>query len=82
MKPILKETEILLKNIHDTIQLSSPHWLLKQLVVIFDFTKLTEKNIHHLIVQKKLPNIAEKYLNYTKMALKTATELNIEQNKT
>ena len=40
MKHILEDTDISLTNIHDSIQLSSPPWLLKQPVVILDLNKL------------------------------------------
>ena len=40
MKHILEDTDISLTNIQDTIQLSSPPWLLKEPVVILDLNKL------------------------------------------
>ena len=48
MKHILEDTAISLTNIHDTVQLSSPPWLLKQPVVILDLIKLP-KNKNHLL---------------------------------
>ena len=65
MKPIHKKAQISLSNIHDTIQLSSSSWLLKQPVVIFDLTKLAKKNTHPLIYQEKPSNFQEKYTNYS-----------------
>ena len=65
MKPILEEADISLTNIHDTVQLSSSPWLLKQPVVILDLSKLTKKNTHPLIYHEKLHNIQEKYPNYS-----------------
>ena len=64
MKHILEETDISLTSIHDTIHLSSPPWLLKQLVVILDLNKLPKKETHPLIYQEKLNNIQEIYPNY------------------
>ena len=40
MKPILEATDISLTTIHDTIYLSSPTWLLKQPVTMFDLKKI------------------------------------------
>ena len=62
MKSILKGTNISLTNIHDTVQLNSPSWLLKR-VVILDLNKLTKNKTHPLIHQKKLYYIQEKYPN-------------------
>ena len=64
MKHILEETDISLTNIHDTIHLSSPPWLLKQPVVILDLNKLPKNKTHPLIYQEKLNNIQEIYPNY------------------
>ena len=64
MKPKLKKAEILLTNIHDTIEVSSPYWLLKQPVVILNLTKFIKKNTHY---QEKLFNIQEKYSNYSQI---------------
>ena len=50
-KPTLKEAEISLANIHNTIQLN---WLLKKPEIIFDLTKLIKKNTYPLIYQEKL----------------------------
>ena len=57
MKHILEETDISLTNIHDTIHLSSPPWLLKQLGVILDLNKLPKNKTHPLIYREKLNNI-------------------------
>ena len=46
MKHILEDTDISLTNIHDTIQLSSTPWLLKQSVVILDLNKLPKNKTH------------------------------------
>ena len=64
MKHILEETDISLRNIHDTIHLSSPPWLLKQPVIILDLDKLPKNKNHPLIYQEKLKNIQEIYPNY------------------
>ena len=48
MKHILEDTDILQTNIHDNIQLSSPPWLLKQPVNIFDLNKLPKNKSHPL----------------------------------
>ena len=64
MKHTLEDTEISLTNIDDTIQLSSPVWLLKQLVIILDLYKLPKNKTHPLIYQEKLNNIQEKYPNH------------------
>ena len=63
MKLILEDTDISLTNIHDAIQLSSPPWLLKQCVVIFDLNQLPKNRAHPLTCQEKL-NIQEKYPNH------------------
>ena len=54
MEHILIDTDISLTNIHDTIQLSSPLWLLKQPVVILDLNKLPKNKTYPLPYQKKL----------------------------
>ena len=64
MKHILKDTDISLTNINDTIQLSSPPWLLKQPVVILDLKKLPKNKTHPLPYQEKLNNIQERYPNH------------------
>ena len=51
MKHILEETDISLTNIHDTIHVSSPSWLLKQLVVILDLNKLPKNKTHPLMMR-------------------------------
>ena len=48
MKHILEDTDISLTNIHDTIQLNSPPWLLMQPVVILDLNKLPKNKTHPL----------------------------------
>ena len=48
MKHILEDTVISLTNIHNTIQLISPPWLLKQPVVILDLNKLSKNKAHPL----------------------------------
>ena len=64
MKHIPEDTDISLTNIHDTIQLSSPPGLLKQLVVILDSNKLPKNKTHPLTYQEKLNNIQERYPNH------------------
>ena len=64
MKHILENTDISLINIHDTIQLSSPPWLLKQPVFILDLSKLPKKKTHPLTYQEKPNNIQERYPNH------------------
>ena len=51
-------------NIHNTIHLISPPWLLKQPVVILDLNKLPKNKTHSLIYREKLNNIQEIYPNY------------------
>ena len=63
MKHILEDTDISLTNIHDTIQLSFPLWLLKQPVVILDLNKPPKNKTHPLTYQEKLNNIQERYHN-------------------
>ena len=46
MKHILEDTDISLTNIHNTIQLSSSPWLLKQPAVILDLNKLPKNKTH------------------------------------
>ena len=48
MQHILEDTDISLTNIHDTVQLISPPWLLKQPVVIIDLIKLPKNKTHLL----------------------------------
>ena len=62
MKHILEDRHF--ANIHDTIQLSSTPWLLKQCVVIFDLNKLPKNKTHPLTYQEKLNNIQERYPNH------------------
>ena len=69
MKHILKDTDISLTNIHDTIQLSSPPWLLKQPVVILDLNKLSKNKTHTLTYQEKLNNIQERFLKHLHIIL-------------
>ena len=57
MKPIQEDIDISLKNIHNTVKLSSPPLLLKQLVVILDLNKLIKNKTHSLINQVKLYNV-------------------------
>ena len=64
MKHTLEDTDISLTNIHDTIQLSSPPWLLQQPMVIFDLNKLPKNKTHPLTYQEKLSNIQERYPNH------------------
>ena len=64
MKPILEEANIPIGNIHDSLQLSSPPWLLKQSKVILDLNKLSKKKTHPLTYQEKLYNIHKNYPNY------------------
>ena len=54
MKPILENANISIKNIHDTVQLNSPPWLLEKSEVILDLNKLSKKKTHPLIYQEKL----------------------------
>ena len=64
MKHILEDTYISLTNIHYTIQLSSPLWLLKQPVVILNLSKLPKNKTHPLTYQEKLNSIQERYPNH------------------
>ena len=64
MKHIQEVTDISLTNIHDTIKLSPPPWLLKQPVVILDLNKLPKNKTHALTYQEKLNNIQERYSNH------------------
>ena len=64
MKPILENANISIKNIHDTVQLNSPSWLLEKSEVILDLNKLSKKKTHPLIYQEKLHNIQENLPNY------------------
>ena len=64
MKHTLEDTDISLANIHDTIRLSSPPWLLKQPLVILDLIKFPKNKIHPLTNKEKLTNIQERYLNH------------------
>ena len=75
MKTILEEAEISLINNHDIMQISSPSWLFKQPVVIFNLTKLTKKNIHSLIYQEKV-NIQENYPNYSNINTYSSKDIN------
>ena len=59
MKHILEDTDITLTNIHDTIRLSSPPWLLKQPVIILDLNKLPKNKTHPLTYQEKLNSTRE-----------------------
>ena len=43
MKTILENANISIKNIHDTVQLNSPPWLLEKSEVILDLNKLSKK---------------------------------------
>ena len=63
MEPILNEAQISLPKIYDTIQLSSPTWILKQPDVNLVLYKLTKKNTHPISCQEKLYSIQEKYHN-------------------
>ena len=85
MKNILRDTDILLINIHNTIQLSSPPKLLKQLVVILDLNKLPKNKTHPLTYQEKLNNIQERYPitnTFSRMALKATMEPDVQQFST
>ena len=64
MKPILENANISIKNIHDTVQLNSPPWLLEKSEVILDLNKLSKKKTHPLIYQEKLHNIRDNLPNY------------------
>ena len=64
MKHILKDTDISLTNIHNTIQLRSPPLLLKQHVIILDLNKLPKNKTHPLTYQEKLNSIQERYPNH------------------
>ena len=64
MKPILENANISIKNIHDTVQLNSPPWLLEKSEVILDLNKLSKKKTHPLIYQEKLHNIQDNLPNY------------------
>ena len=66
MKPTLKVEENLFKNkswYHKTKL--APSKLFKQLVVIFDQTKLAKKNTQSLIYQEKLSKIQDKCANHS-----------------
>ena len=64
MKPILENANISIKNIHDTVQLNCPPWLLEKSEVILDLNKLSKKKTHPLIYQEKLHNIQDNLPNY------------------
>ena len=64
MKHILEDIDISLTNIHDTIQQSSPPWLLKQPVIILDLNKLPKNKTHPLTYQEKLNSTRERYPNH------------------
>ena len=64
MKHTPEDTDILLTNIHDTIQISFPPWLFKQPVVSLDLNKLPKNKSHPLTYQEKLNNIQERYPNH------------------
>ena len=64
MKQILEDIDISLTNIHDTIQLSSLPWLLKQPVVMLDLNKLPKNKTHPLTYQEKLNISQERYPNH------------------
>ena len=65
MKPIQKEAEISLANIHDTIQLSFSFWLVKQPTVILDQTKLAKKENSPLNLSRETHQQLRKYPNYS-----------------
>ena len=54
MKPILENANISIKNIHDTVQLNSPPWLLEKSEVILDLNKLSKKKTP-LNIPRKTP---------------------------
>ena len=64
MKPILENANISIKNIHDTVQLNSPPWLLEKSEVILDLNKLSKKKTPPLIYQEKLHSIQDNLPNY------------------
>ena len=64
MKPIV-EDNISITIIHDTVQLRSPLWPLKQFVVIFLLKQAPEKYPPNYLTKKKPFNIREKYPNYS-----------------
>ena len=66
MKPIQENANISIKNIHDTVQLNSPPWLLKKSEVRLDLNKLSKKKTHPLIYQEKLPNYLHIYTDGSK----------------
>ena len=63
-KPILENTNISIKNIHDTVQLNSPPWLLEKSEVILDLNKLSKKKTYPLIYPENLPNNQDNILYY------------------
>ena len=64
MKPILENANISIKNIHDTVQLNSPPWIVEKSEVILDLNKLSKKKTYPLIYQEKLHNIQDNLPNY------------------
>ena len=85
MKHILEDTGISLRNIHDSIQLSSHPWQLNQSVVILDLNKVPKNKTHPLTYQEKLNNIQERYLSHFhifKVIQKATMEPNVEQFST
>ena len=64
MKPILENANVSIKNIHDTVQLNSPPWLLEKSEVILDLNQPSKKKTYPLIYQEKLHNIQDNLPNY------------------
>ena len=75
MKHILEDRHFITK-IHDTIQLSSPPWLLKQPVVILDLNKLPKNKTHSLTYLEKLNKIQERYPSHLHIFMDGSKSIN------
>ena len=65
IESIIEESEIPLKNMHDTITLSIPPWKIKQLKVNLQLSNLNKTATNPLIFEKKLNKIIKHYPRHT-----------------
>ena len=61
MKSTLKESNISLNRIHESILPQTPPWIIKKPTVIFELNELPKTKNHPITYQEKLNNILQHY---------------------